>query len=166
MARLHDAITPPKLSVLDRLLDEDPGAPGPEPLDDYATGLSRLRASVLRDLQWLLNARTAGAPTQSRSPARDPDPLEGTVLRMGLPDITNLDLKNSQAREALRRRIVDTIARCEPRLDFVTVHVHEGDERLGRTRFHVEGRLRVDPEPLKLSFDATVVWRNRTVEVH
>ena len=61
---------------------------------------------------------------------------------------------------------MDTIARFEPRLDFVTVHVHEGDERLGRTRFHVEGRLRVDPEPLKLSFDATVVWRNRTVEVH
>jgi type VI secretion system protein ImpF len=165
LARLHDAIPPPKLSVLDRLLDDDPAAPGPESPDDYATGLSRLRTSVLRDLQWLLNARTAGAPAHAGSRDRAPDPLEGTVLRLGLPDITNLDLKNAQARESLRRRIVDTIARYEPRLDFVTVSVHEGDEKLGRTRFHVEGRLRVDPEPLKLSFDATVVWRNRTVEV-
>jgi type VI secretion system protein ImpF len=165
LARLHEAIPPPRLSVLDRLLDDDPETPGPETPDDYATGLSRLRASVLRDLQWLLNARTAGAPTRGASPDRDPDPLEGTVLRLGLPDITNLDLKNARARESLRRLIADVIERFEPRLDFVTVHVHEGDERLGRTRFHVEGRLRVDPEPLKLSFDATVVWRNRTVEV-
>ena len=31
---------------------------------------------------------------------------------------------------------------------------------------NAEARLKLDPEPLKLSFDATVLWRNRTVEVN
>jgi len=47
----------------------------------------------------------------------------------------------------------------------VTVTVSEGAVR-GQTRFQIQARLKVDPEPLKLSFDATVVWRNRMVTIH
>ena len=96
----------------------------------------------------------------------DDDPLLPTVLKLGLPDITTVDLKSRQESERLRRRIIDTITRFEPRLDFVTVALTEGGAGRGRTRFHIEARLRIDPEPLKLAFDATVVWRNRTVEVN
>lgn len=160
MARLHASIPPPRLSVLDRLMDDEPDVTGPEALVDYHTGLAAMRKAVLRDLQWLLNARIQGHVGVDRD-----DPCAETVVRLGLPDITNLDLKNDNEREALRRRIADTIARFEPRLDFVSVEARRDEEDRGRTRFHIEGRLRVDPEPMKLSFDATVVWRNRTVEV-
>ena len=68
-------------------------------------------------------------------------------------------------RSVSRRLIVDAVEHFEPRLDFVTVSFREGTDDRGRTRFHIDARLRVRPEPTKLSFDATVVWRNRMVEV-
>jgi type VI secretion system protein ImpF len=158
MARLDAAIPPPRLSVLDRLLDDEPDYAGPEEQTEYHSGLGAFKRSVLRDLQWLLNARVGTRPETK-------DPMQGTVARLGLPDITNLDLKNERQREILRRLIADAIARFEPRLDFVSVSVREGSGSQGRTQFHVDARLRVEPEPTKLSFDATVVWKNRTVEV-
>jgi type VI secretion system protein ImpF len=124
-----------------------------------------MRECVLRDLRWLLNARIGSLPSYHREVDDQTDPLHETVLRLGLPDITTLDLKNTRQSEYLRRRIVDTITLFEPRLDFVTVSIEQEGDGRGRTRFHVDARLHVDPEPLKLSFDATVVWRNRTVEV-
>jgi len=165
MARLHSSIPPPTLSVLDRLLDDDPDYQGIEQQPDYRTGLTRLKDFVLRDLQWILNARIGRVVPEDGRGGEVADPLEGTVACLGLPDITNLDFKNAREREFLRRRIVDAVARFEPRLDFVTVTVSEGAVR-GQTRFQIQARLKVDPEPLKLSFDATVVWRNRMVTIH
>ena len=165
MARLQSSFPPPTLSVLDRLIDEDPEDQTPEAQLDYHSGLARLRENVLRDMRWLLNARVGSLPSYRTEAEDEEDPLIDTVTRLGLPDITTTDLKNHRQAEHLRRRIVDTITRFEPRLDFVTVSGQEEGAGRGRTRFHIEARLRVDPEPLKLSFDATVVWRNRTVEV-
>lgn len=166
MARLHASIPPPTLSLLDRLLDEEPDDPTPESQPDYHSGLALLKRYVLRDLQWLLNSRVGGLPSYTGRGEDEDDPLLGTVRRLGLPDITTVDLKNPRQAERLRRRIVDTIGRFEPRLDFVSVTIGDARDGTGRTRFHIEARLKLDPEPLKLSFDATVVWRNRTVEVH
>ena len=165
MARLQSSIPPPTQSVLDRLIDDEPDDQAPEKQVDYHSGLARLRDAVLRDVRWLLNARIGSLPSYLTGDDDEGDPLIDTVARLGLPDITTTDLKNHRQSEQLRRRIVDTITRFEPRLDFVTVSGQEEGEGRGRTRFHIEARLRVDPEPLKLSFDATVVWRNRTVEV-
>ena len=163
MARLHSSIPPPKLSVLDRLLDDEPSARESESQLDYNKGLALMRSAVVRDLQWLLNARIGWAPEYEGS--RDEDPLKDTVVRLGLPDITTTDLKSEQECEFLRRRIRESIPRFEPRLDFITVELGGGDAVRGRTHFKVTARLRVDPEPVKLTFDATVVWKNRTVEV-
>ena len=122
MARLDASIPPPRLSVLDRLIDDDPDYDGREEQQEYHTGLAALKRSVLRDLQWLLNSRLGIRPVIERGREK-PDPLRNTVARFGLPDITNLDLKNERERELLRRLIVDAIGRFEPRLDFVTVSI-------------------------------------------
>lgn len=147
------------LSVLDRLVDDEPSFQGDEPQLDYHAGLAQLERGVSRDLQWLLNART-----DARAKDDADDPLGGTVLRLGLPDITTIDLKSPRDRDLLRRRIRECIEVYEPRLDFVTVKV-DAEQGRDRTRFKVEARLKVDPEPVKLTFDATVFWRNRSVEV-
>ena len=148
------------LSVLDRLVDDEPSFQGDEPQPDYHVGLAQLERALSRDLQWLLNART-----DVRVKSDADDPLDGTVLRLGLPDITTIDLKSARDRDLLRRRIRECIETYEPRLDFVTVKV-DADPGRDRTRFKVEARLKVDPEPVRLCFDATVLWRNRSVEVN
>ncbi|MHC4959423.1 MAG: type VI secretion system baseplate subunit TssE [Planctomycetota bacterium] len=167
MSRLHSATPPPTLSVLDRLLDDDPSFQQDESQLDYSSGLEKHRRAVLRDLQWLLNARMATRPDWSSGRRKkNADAVQETVLRFGLPDITTLDLKSEQQREHLRGCLRDTIERFEPRLDFVSVSINADAADGGRTNFKVTARLKVDPEPLKLTFDATVLWKNRSVEVN
>ena len=150
--------------MIDRLLDDDPDDETFEEQPDYEAGLADLERCVLRDVRWLLNARTGCAPAE-RATRAAVDPLCETVLRQGLPDLTNLDLLNESEQELLRREIAAAIQRFEPRLAKVEVGVTRSPEGGGRTRFQIAARLLVDPEPVKLSFDATVVWRSRTVEI-
>jgi len=161
MARFEDSLARPTLSLLDRLVDEDPENPAADRPQSHAQSMAQLKSAVLRDLRWILNARTSTEPGYE---SEEPEALRKSVRRLGLSDITNLDMKNPRQREQMRRRILEVIEVFEPRLDFVSVGVKENDEP-GRTRFVVEGRLKTDPEPMKISFDATVVWRNRTVDV-
>ncbi|MCB9897641.1 MAG: type VI secretion system baseplate subunit TssE [Planctomycetes bacterium] len=169
MARLHDATPAPEQSVLDRLLDDEPELRHNEPPRDFRAGLDALRRNVLRDVQWVLNARAGeifGEEDRDRLPKDGPERvLMQSVLRFGLRDFSTLDLRNDTQREALRRRILFALAAFEPRLVNVSVTIQSaaGDE--GRTRFHVEARLHCDPEPQAIGFDATVMWRNRKVEV-
>jgi len=165
MARLHSSTPPPTLSVLDRLLDDEPEYQGDEPQADYQSGLRRLRESVIRDLGWLLNARVGRSPVYDGSGRHEQDPLHGTVVRFGIPDITTVDLKNEERREQMGHSILNAIKRYEPRLDFVSVQVDEDEAERGQTVFKVAGRLLVDPEPIRLTFDAAVSWRNRSVEI-
>jgi type VI secretion system lysozyme-like protein len=158
-------MTAPRLSVLERLVDAEPEFRDPEDQPDYEQALSTLEQSVLRDLQWLLNARAPVPPEPEAEGRVDDDPRAGTVVLLGLPDLTSLDLKHDADRDYLKRRIAAAIRRFEPRLDHVAVSTPEGPAGAGRTRYQVSARLNVDPEPVRLLFDATVVWRSRQVEV-
>lgn len=128
---------------------------------------ARLKASVLRDLAWLLNARESTDPelaaahrnTEQLSPPR------GTVVRFGLPDITNLDLQRDDEREALLRWIREAVQAFEPRLANVEVSLVETASAPGRTTFRIEAQLRVEAEFERLSFDGEVVWRTRELRL-
>jgi type VI secretion system protein ImpF len=157
MPRIDDAISPPAVSVLDRLLVAEEGEPR-----SYREALVDLRRRVLRDLEWLLNARVGCDP---RLLGVSGGERGGELLHFGLPDITLVDLRNDRKREELRRWIADAVARFEPRLENVRVTLKGSDERRGSTRFQVEGRLRVDPEPIEFPFEAAVQWSDRAVEI-
>ena len=159
MPRIDDAISPPAMSVLDRLMAGDESEPR-----SYRAGLSGLRRSVLRDLEWLLNARVGSGPGAWSTLSKDRSP-GGDLLCFGLPDLTLVDLRNARKREDLRRWISEAVARFEPRLEHVNVTVKGSDESKGSTRFQVEGYLRVDPEPIEFPFEATVQWSDRAVHV-
>ncbi len=169
MARLHDATPAPEQSVLDRLLDDEPGLQRGDQPRDFRKGLAELRRNVLRDVQWVLNARVGeifSGDDRARLPKDGPERvLMESVLRFGLRDFSTLDLRNDSQRAALRQRILFAIRAFEPRLTHVTVTIESALGEEGRTRFHVDARLRCDPEPQAIGFDATVMWRNRKVEV-
>lgn len=139
--------------LLDRLTDEAPGCQ----LDPTESGLasqSRLRAAVLRDLGWLMNATRPGA---AESLEAWPE-VKRSVLNYGLPALggqtsSTLDL------QALERAIREAILRFEPRLLADTLEVEADADALWQQRgldghnrisLRICGQIRAQPMPLEL----------------
>jgi type VI secretion system protein ImpF len=139
-------------SVLDRLIDDAPGhAADPEP--GWEESIDRYRASVVRDLEWLLNTR--------RSP--DPGPLDGfpelrrSLMAYGPPDVTSLSGDTSQTRRRLLRQLEELIRIFEPRLTGARVRLDEGEAEGSRQiRFVVEGMLRLESADERVVFDTVL----------
>ena len=97
-------------ALLDRLTDNDPERQS-EPAERRALSLSQLRASVLRDLNWLLNStRTFDPETAARYPE-----VARSVVNFGLPPFSGFaasGLSIVEMESALRTAILD----FEPRL--------------------------------------------------
>lgn len=144
------------LTVLDRLLGED--------LDDRGFRLrgrehsvARHRASVSRDLEWLLNTRR----TPDVAPEDFPETQE-SLYHYGVPDLQHLGGESGLVRRSLAREIRDAIQTFEPRLSQVRVgwvSDSEADEEVRdkhRLRFRIDAILLMDPEPERVSFDAVI----------
>ncbi len=142
-------------SILDRLIDGDP-AGGPPPQVEPERELAQIKASVKRDLEWLLN---------SRQPLFDPPGdlrhVRRSLLTFGLPDFTVANLDGTKDQELLRRAIEETVRRFEPRLESVTVRLEVGHEFDRSLRFRIDGMLQVDPEPEPVSFDSVLQLNTR-----
>lgn len=139
-----------RLSVLDRLIDLDPGSRA-EAEPTGSARLAQLKRSIRRDLEWLLNSRRLLA-TAPEGATQAPE----SFLSFGLPDFSHISLENSDHREALRRSVVQAVTRFEPRLMAVEVTLIEGDALKRGLRFRIDGLLRVDPNPEPVSFDSTL----------
>lgn len=148
MARteLERAVQP---SLVDRLTDLAPK----ERLDPPSTrdGSERAyRASVQRDLEWLLNSRRTMYP----APAGFPE-SRASAYEYGLTDTTGLFVGSAEGRRNLQASIEDTIARFEPRLANVRVRLVDADQKSApQLRFVIEGLLRMDPNPEQVVFDS------------
>lgn len=136
-------------ALLDRLRDDQPGAPR-DPEDHRGVDKAQLRAAVLRDLTWLLNtvqplraAEAAAAPLAARS-----------TLNYGLPPLsgqlaTQVDL--GELAQALREAIV----RYEPRVLPQTLSVRARQDQFlldthNVIEFDIRGHLWAQPIPLEL----------------
>ncbi|WP_306544634.1 type VI secretion system baseplate subunit TssE [Malikia spinosa] len=139
--------------LLDRLTDEAPGCQV-EPAESGLASQSRLRAAVLRDLGWLMNATRPGA---AESLEAWPE-ARRSVLNYGLPALggqtsSTLDL------QALERAIREAILRFEPRLLADTLEVEADADALfqqhgldghNRVSLRISGQIRAQPMPLEL----------------
>jgi len=132
-------------SLLDRLLDDEPGKLT-EPRENRSATLARLRENVLRDLNWLFNA------TQS-SLDFDGDPMmAGSVINYGMPPLAGRPASQYDLTE-LSRVLREVILRFEPRILPHTLKVsaeaNKGDTHnvLG---FRIEGQLWSQPVPLEI----------------
>lgn len=145
-------------SVLDRLLDDDPGV-----TSEPQTGrpLRELRKAVRRDLEQLLNTR--------RRPVAWPEELaelERSLVNYGIPDVSGAAFASQRAREEFLRAIEAVIRRAEPRFASVRVVPLDKEEPLDRTlRFRIDGQLRAEPAPEPVAFDSELQPVSRAVEV-
>jgi len=135
-------------SLLDRLTDDEPGSPR-ESRDQRFFDVRRLRASVLRDLAWLLNATNGNcgpAITEHPQAAR-------STINFGIPELAGIGASTIDATE-LARRVKDAILHFEPRIlrEGLSVVVVAQPEAIGSNTLtmRIEGELWAMPAPLRI----------------
>ena len=139
-------------SILDRLLDYAPQLRADPPIN-WSESVRQLRASVMRDLEWLLNTRRV----LHAAPAHLPE-LRASVYNFGLPDLSSHSPDSEATRHLLARQIEECINLFEPRLTAVQVTVPEsaGGETPHRIRFSVDALLKMEPNPEQVTFDTVL----------
>src|SRR5579884_765726 len=139
------------LSVLDRLLDDDPDNTREAPATAAQT-MRDLKRAVRRDLENLLNTRVRLLSW----PASFTE-LNRSLVNYGLPDFTSANLASSKDREAFCRIIQAVVDQFEPRLTRIKVSPITASEPLDRTfRFRIDAMLRTEPSPEPVVFDSNV----------
>jgi type VI secretion system protein ImpF len=142
---------PAQAPLLDRLIDEEPARGGDQSVSATET-LERLRRSVHRDLEGLLNARRPWRSVPDGLPE-----LRLSPLGYGIPDFTAGAFNDRRQREALRSEIEEAILHFEPRLSQIQVQlIDDGDLLRTTLRLRIDALLRVDPAPEPIIFDTIV----------
>lgn len=132
-------------SLLDRLIDDDPGKTV-EVRDNRAFSTARLREAVLRDMNWLFNS------TQNSDDLADYPQIRRSVLNFGLPAVSGRpasSLKLNDLAGALREALIF----FEPRLIPHTVRVIvDADKKSSHNviTFKLEAQLWAQPIPLEI----------------
>lgn len=138
-------------SVLERLIDRDLNLAA-DPVPTRAASVRQLKASLRRDLEWLLNTRRTPTPA-----AGEFEETEKSLYNFGLPDVTTLSWDSSRDRARLSRLIEETVATFEPRitgLKVVPLESAAGTQHV--LRFQIQGLLDMDPAPEHISFDTVL----------
>ncbi len=143
------------VSILDRLIDQGPAASSP-PQSEPSRDLAQIKASVKRDLEWLLNSRQPLLDTPG-----DLRHIRRSLLTFGLPDFTVASLSSTKDQDVLRRAIEETVRRFEPRLDNVTVRLEASREFERSLRFRIDGMLQIEPQPEPVTFDSVLQLNTR-----
>jgi type VI secretion system protein ImpF len=147
-------------SVLDRLLDNNPGFQR-DPVLAPQQLLRDLKQAVRRDLENLLNTRRRCLPWPPELKE-----LEQSLVNYGIPDFTGANLGSAHDRELFRRTLEAVLATFEPRFKSVKVHLLEGAEPLDRTlRFRIDALLHAEPAPEPVVFDSTLEPSTGTFQV-
>ena len=147
-------------SVLDRLLDDDPGTTT-EPARNRSLMLRELKLAVRRDVENLLNARRRNVTIPRELPE-----LARSLLTYGVADFSGTGPATRKQREAFCRLLEGVIRENEPRLLEVKVEVATNPEPGDRTlRFRIDALLRADPAPEPVVFDSTLEPATHTFAV-
>lgn len=104
-----------------------------------------LRASLARDLDHLLNAR-------SRLPLSSYVDEATSVIDWGLPDFSALSAQSGEDRQLLRQAVLHAIACFEPRLQQVHVAVDTWPGDPHRARLNIDAAVRIGGELRRVEF--------------
>jgi type VI secretion system protein ImpF len=143
------------LSVLDRLLDQEPRIEVEAPLS-RAQSVRMLKGAVRRDLEWLLNSRRI-----FQEPDESLREVNRSVYVYGLPDFSAYSMASSGDQTKLLRHLLAAIKLFEPRLANVRI-VPLQNSAFGFQEFklRIEGLLLMDPAPEPVSFDTVIELRS------
>jgi len=146
----RELLGPVTLSVLDRLLDDEPKSKVEGPLT-HSKSLAQLKVAIRRDLENLLNTRCTPEPLPESSVE-----TRRSVYNYGVPDITEIGQNFLYEKDRLLAEIERAVRLFAPRLAGAKV---AGLPAVGVSRvvrFVIEGMLRIDPAPEHVVFDAAL----------
>lgn len=146
----RDTNGPIMLSLLDRLLDEEPKLKAEAPLN-FSKSLAKVKLGLQRDLENLLNSR--------QNPVELPESCVETaksVYMYGFPDISSLSSNFFYDQGRLVALIEQTLAIFEPRLFDIQVTLLPPSGTTRVLRFVIEAMLRIDPTPEHVVYDAAL----------
>jgi type VI secretion system protein ImpF len=147
------------LSVLERLIDTEPGnqAEGPQ---NRSQAMRQLKASLKRDLEWLLNTRRT--PEEIDEAELE---LQHSLFNYGLPDLSGFGVHSTQDQNRVLRMIEAAVAVYEPRIQGVRVTLEPVAPNSRTLRFQIQGLLRLDPAPERVTFDTVLQLSSGEYEV-
>lgn len=134
-------------SVLDRLIDYEPEVSS-EPVQNRLPGINQIKASVVRDLENLLNTKRHIFPV----PAEYRE-VSNSLFVYGLRDFTSEDPRSPSIKQQLRNDVEKTISRFDSRLRNVIVRLEASAQNERNVRFRISGLLVVDPVTEPVTFD-------------
>jgi type VI secretion system protein ImpF len=137
-------------SVFDRLIDLEPGT-NSDPQDSRFDSIRELKASVRRDLEWLLN---------SKRPVIDIDPgleeVNRSIAVYGLPDFFGTQFSTTAQQKALVNQVEQAIRRFAPQLIDLKITYNPPNELERSLSFRIEARIDVEPSPEPIVFDTVL----------
>ena len=149
-----------RASILDRLIDNDPGN-NVEADPDQHQKLKELRNSVRRDLENFLNTRY-----KVMEPDIEFSQAQKSLLNYGLPDLATVNISDKEKRIEFIQRLENILIEYEPRFKSVKVRYMDNTETSDRTlRFRIDATLYADPSPEMVVFDSILEPVTRTVNV-
>ena len=134
-------------SILDRLIDEEPGL-SREPVQHRTFTIGQVKAAVTRDLENLLNTRR-----NIQVPPATFEELNNSLFVYGVRDYTAQNPRSPAAKQQLRLDIEQTLRRFEPRLRNVTVQMESATASERNLRFRISAVLVADPVTEPVTFD-------------
>lgn len=137
-------------SVLDRLIDLDPSRSQDGP-KSRATSVRELKASVRRDIEWLLNTRCYLEDDETV-----PEETKRSVAFYGLPDFTGLSAKNHHEQKRLSKSLETALKYFEPRFLDLKVSLEPINNVDRQIKFRIEARLDIEPAPEPIAFDTVL----------
>ncbi|TVQ84383.1 MAG: type VI secretion system baseplate subunit TssE [Chromatiaceae bacterium] len=151
-------------SLLDRLTDQHPQRQE-ESRDERVLSPRQLKASVIRDLQWLFNC----CDLDSVQPLAAYPEVLSSVVNYGLPDLAGRNLSGIDLL-TLERELRQAILRYEPRIlrQGLQIRVLLDDSQMSTNaiRFDIEGELWGNPMPQRLYLRTSLDLENGEVRVN
>jgi len=148
------------ISVLDRLVDNEPQNLTTEGAMTRAQSVRQLKSGLKRDLEWLLNTRRTPEEAKDSFPE-----LRNSLFNYGLPDLTHYSINSARDMNRLAWLLEGSIGAFEPRLEGIKVLMEPLSEGSRMLRFTIEGMLRMDPAPERVSFDTVLELTSGTYQV-
>ena len=155
-----DERPPVQQSLLDRLVDDDPGRSNEITLTGPKL-MRALRNAIRRDVQALLNTRRRCVPLPDGL-----DQLRGGIADYGIPDFSSRNLTSRKRREEFVREIEACIVAHEPRFKKVGLKL-VGDIDVGTRSldFRIDAVVFAEPAPEQMVFDSRIEPVSRTFRV-
>lgn len=147
-----------RASILDRLMDDEPGA-RPERPPFRVQNKPQYARSIVRDLGYLFNSRT--------TKRWDVGPVAGprTVLDYGIDDYTHLSPANYEDRDTIAKVFREAIEAFEPRLKINDVIVEEIPEQKRKLLLRFDALMLGGGVVEPVSFGVVVNQSEGTVEL-